>query len=289
MLLHDARRDARVGAGGELVLLDDQDRARWDRATIAEGRALVERAVAAAGRGRTSSRRRSRPSTTRRPRRPTPTGPQIAALYDALQRLTPSPVVELNRAAAVAMADGPAVGLAMMDGLAAAGALDDYPYLHAARADLLAPARALVRGRRGLPAGAGADHQRPGAGVPRRPAARGREARRPTSAIRPGRPRSASRRRSTSSLVICSIACIARSAPAIGSREHPSSRADDLPRNAELVLQPAAHARLATPDDERGPEAVDLRLVFAQDAQRRRFGEREFRAAVEGDERDRPA
>ena len=63
--------------------------------------------------------------------------PQIATLYRALHELTPTPVVELNLAAAVAMADGPAVGLAMMDGLAAAGELDDYPYLHAARADLL--------------------------------------------------------------------------------------------------------------------------------------------------------
>ena len=119
MLLHDARREARVGAGGELVLLEDQDRSRWDRDRIGEGSALVERAL--------------------RMRRPGPyqiqaaiaalhdeaTTPAdtdwagIAALYGSLQRMTPSPVVELNLAAAVAMADGPAVGLAMMDGIAA--------------------------------------------------------------------------------------------------------------------------------------------------------------------------
>ena len=112
---------------------------RWDRRPDRRGarRSSTRALRGAAGPGRTSSRRRSRPSTTRRRPRPTPTGREIAALYDALMRMTPSPVVELNRAAAVAMADGPAIGLAMIDGLAATGALDDYPYLHAARADLL--------------------------------------------------------------------------------------------------------------------------------------------------------
>ena len=137
MLLHDARREARVGAAGELVLLDDQDRSRWDAARIAEGRALVQHALAA---------RRPGPyqvqaaiaSLHDEAATPAETDwAQIAALYGTLQRMTPSPVVELNLAAAVAMADGPAVGLAMMDGIAASGELDSYPYLHAARADLL--------------------------------------------------------------------------------------------------------------------------------------------------------
>ena len=137
MLLHDARREARVGAAGELVLLDDQDRSRWDAARIAEGRALVEQALAA---------RRPGPYQVQaaiaslHDEAATPADTdwaQIAALYGTLQRMTPSPVVELNLAAAVAMADGPAVGLAMMDGIAASGELDSYPYLHAARADLL--------------------------------------------------------------------------------------------------------------------------------------------------------
>ncbi len=137
MLLHDARRDARVGPGGELVLLDDQDRGRWDAERIAEGRALVERALV---------ERRPGPYQLQaaiaalHDEALTPAATdwtQIVTLYVALQRMTPSPVVELNLAAAVAMADGPAVGLAMMDGIAAAGELETYPYLHSARADLL--------------------------------------------------------------------------------------------------------------------------------------------------------
>jgi RNA polymerase sigma-70 factor, ECF subfamily len=137
MLLHDARRDARVGPGGELILLDDQDRSRWDTARIAEGRALVAAAMA---------ERRPGPYQVQaaiaalhdEAIAPADTDwPQIAALYASLQRMAPSPVVELNHAAAVAMADGPAIGLAMMDGIAATGELEGYPYLHSARADLL--------------------------------------------------------------------------------------------------------------------------------------------------------
>ena len=138
MLLHDARREARVGPAGELVLLDDQDRARWDARADRRGPgARGAGAGGAATRARTSSRPPSRRSTTRRRRRPTRTGRRSRTLYVALQRMTPSPVVELNLAAAVAMADGPAVGLAMMDGIAATGELETYPYLHSARADLL--------------------------------------------------------------------------------------------------------------------------------------------------------
>ena len=137
MLLHDARREARVGTAGELILLDDQDRSRWDAERIAEGRALVAAALA---------ERRPGPYQLQaaiaalHDEAATPAATdwtQIAALYVALQRMAPSPVVELNLAAAVAMADGPAVGLAMMDGIAASGELESYPYLHAARADLL--------------------------------------------------------------------------------------------------------------------------------------------------------
>jgi RNA polymerase sigma-70 factor, ECF subfamily len=137
MLLHDARRGARVGSAGELILLGDQDRSRWDAARIAEGQALVERAVAARRPGpyqvqaAIASLHDDATSADETDWR------QIAALYASLQRLTPSPVIELNLAAAVAMADGPAVGLAMIDGIAASGELASYPYLHAARADLL--------------------------------------------------------------------------------------------------------------------------------------------------------
>jgi RNA polymerase sigma-70 factor (ECF subfamily) len=137
MLLHDARREARVGSAGELILLDDQDRGRWDAARIAEGRALVEEALEE---GRPGPYQLQAAIAALHDEATTPAGTdwrQIATLYRALHALTPTPVVELNLAAAVAMADGPAVGLAMMDGLAAAGELDAYPYLHAARADLL--------------------------------------------------------------------------------------------------------------------------------------------------------
>ncbi len=137
MLLHDARREARVGAAGELILLDDQDRGRWDAARIAEGRSLV--AVALADR-RPGPYQLQAAIAALHDEAATPAEtdwPQIATLYGALQRMVPSPVVELNLAAAVAMADGPAIGLAMMDGIASTGELESYSYLHAARADLL--------------------------------------------------------------------------------------------------------------------------------------------------------
>jgi RNA polymerase sigma-70 factor (ECF subfamily) len=137
MLLHDARRGARVGPGGELVLLDEQDRRLWDRDRIDEGSALVERAL---------RMRRVGPYQVQAAIAAVhdeASGPdatdwrQIVALYDELARISPSPVVDLNRAVAVAMVAGPDTGLALMDGIAATGALDDYSYLHAARADLL--------------------------------------------------------------------------------------------------------------------------------------------------------
>jgi RNA polymerase sigma-70 factor (ECF subfamily) len=137
MLLHDARREARVGPAGELVLLEDQDRSRWDADRIREGQGLVERALR---RGRPGSYQLQAAIAAVHDEATLPAEtdwPQIAVLYEALRRHDPSPVVELNLAVAVAMADGPATGLAMIDGLAATGALDGYPYLHAARADLL--------------------------------------------------------------------------------------------------------------------------------------------------------
>ena len=137
MLLHDARREARTSAQGELVLLDDQERSRWDRAKIEEGRDLVERALLAR---RPGPYQLQAAIAALHDEAETPGAtdwPQIALLYRELMALAPSPVVELNLAVAVAMSDGPAVGLAMVDGLAADGRLDDYVYLHATRADLL--------------------------------------------------------------------------------------------------------------------------------------------------------
>ena len=128
MLLNDARREARFREG-ELVLLADQDRALWDDAQIAEGRAVLDRAIAQRGRGpyvlqaAIASLHADEPHDWA----------QIAALYGELARLTGSPVVELNRAVAVAEAEGPEAGLAIVDRLA----LDDYRYLHSTRAELL--------------------------------------------------------------------------------------------------------------------------------------------------------
>ena len=143
LLLHDARRDARTNDGGELVLLEDQDRARWDRVEIDEGQAMLEDALRA---GRPGPFQVQAAIAARHDAAATPgetDWPQIAALYGRLAELAPSPVVELNRAVAIAMADGPAAGLARLDGLASDERLAAYSYFHAARADLL---RRLDRG-----------------------------------------------------------------------------------------------------------------------------------------------
>jgi len=137
MLLHDARRDARVDESGRIVLLDDQDRSRWDDERIAEGRALIAAALAQQRPGPYQVQAAIAALHDEAATAADTDWPQIAVLYRRLLEMTPSPVVELNLAAAVAMADGPAVGLAMMDGIAATGELEAYPYLHASRADLL--------------------------------------------------------------------------------------------------------------------------------------------------------
>ena len=128
MLLDDARRDARFDEG-ELVLLADQDRSRWDAAKIARGREALDRALALQGRGAYVIQAAIASLHMEEPR----DWPQIAALYGELVRLTGSAVVELNRAIAVAEADGAEAGLALVDRLD----LDGYQYFHSTRADLL--------------------------------------------------------------------------------------------------------------------------------------------------------
>jgi RNA polymerase sigma-70 factor (ECF subfamily) len=137
MLLHDARREARVDAAGDLVLLEDQDRSRWDAGRIAEGGELVERALTMRRPGPYQIQAAIAALHDEASSWETTDWPQIVELYRRLIAIDPSPVVELNLGVAVAMADGPAVGLAVIDGIAADRTLDDYPYLHAARADLL--------------------------------------------------------------------------------------------------------------------------------------------------------
>jgi RNA polymerase sigma-70 factor (ECF subfamily) len=137
MLLHDARREARTGPSGELVLLEDQDRGRWDRAAIDEGRSLLDRAIRANRAGPYQLQAAIAALHDGADTAATTDWPQIAALYGRLADLAASPVVELNRAVAVAMAQGPAAGLALLEALAGDPALTGYPYFHAARADLL--------------------------------------------------------------------------------------------------------------------------------------------------------
>jgi RNA polymerase sigma-70 factor (ECF subfamily) len=136
MLLNDSRRTTRTSPTGELVLLDEQDRSLWNRDQIAEGAALLERAL---------SSRRIGPYTLQaaiaavHAEAPSPAATdwaRIVGLYDALARADPSPVVELNRAVAVAMRDGPEAGLALIDAIFARGDLGNYHLAHAARADL---------------------------------------------------------------------------------------------------------------------------------------------------------
>ena len=133
MLLHDSRRDARVDAEGRLVLLSDQDRALWDRDQIERGRELVQRALTIGQVGPYALQA----AIAAEHAKDATDWPRVVALYDLLTSVNPTPVVALNRAVAVAMAEGPELGLALIDDLAADGTLDGYHLLHAARADLL--------------------------------------------------------------------------------------------------------------------------------------------------------
>lgn len=136
MLLHDARREARVGPDGNLVLLEDQDRGQWDRRRIEEGSALVEWALRMGRAGPYQLQAAIAAVHDEAPDAGATDWPQILGLYEVLGRVAPSPVVELNRAVALAMVAGPAAGLAAIDAIRPAGVLAEYRFLHAARADL---------------------------------------------------------------------------------------------------------------------------------------------------------
>ena len=136
MLLHDARRDARVDDDGVIVLLEDQDRTQWDREQIAEALPLVEEALGPAP-GAFALQAAIAALHCQADRSSQTDWPQIVRLYDRLERVQPSPIVSLNRAVAVAMSSGPRAGLALIDRLTAAGDLEDYHLLHSARAALL--------------------------------------------------------------------------------------------------------------------------------------------------------
>jgi RNA polymerase sigma-70 factor (ECF subfamily) len=136
MLLHESRRAARTGPTGELILLDDQDRASWSRDQIAEGTALVERALASRRIGPYTLQAAISAVHAEAPTAAATDWAQIVGLYDVLARADPSPVIELNRAVAVAMRDGPTAGLALIDAILGRGALADYHLAHSARAEL---------------------------------------------------------------------------------------------------------------------------------------------------------
>ncbi|HET9481428.1 MAG TPA: RNA polymerase sigma factor [Candidatus Polarisedimenticolia bacterium] len=136
MLLHDSRRDARLDEAGDLVVLEEQDRSRWDHRQIAEALPLVEEALRD-GPGPYALQAAIAALHCRAPRAEDTDWPRILGMYDLLERVQPSPIVSLNRAVAVAMVEGPRPALALVDALADSGELDAYHLLHAARADLL--------------------------------------------------------------------------------------------------------------------------------------------------------
>jgi RNA polymerase sigma-70 factor, ECF subfamily len=136
MLLHESRRAARASPDGEMVLLDQQDRSRWNRAQIGEGTALVRRALASGRFGQYTLQAAIAGVHANASSVDATNWSEIVVIYDVLMRAEPSPVVELNRAVAIAMRDGPAAGLALIDAILARGDLGDYHLAHAARADL---------------------------------------------------------------------------------------------------------------------------------------------------------
>src|SRR5579863_1503607 len=136
MLLHDARRDARLDAAGDLVVMEEQDRSRWNKKQIAEALPLVDEALRGTP-GPFALQAAIAAVHCRGARAEDTDWREIVELYDRLERVQPSPIVSLNRAVAVAMADGPRAGLTLIDALAATNDLENYHLLHAARADLL--------------------------------------------------------------------------------------------------------------------------------------------------------
>jgi RNA polymerase sigma-70 factor (ECF subfamily) len=136
MLLHESRRAARTSPAGDIILLNDQDRSLWNRDQIAEGIALVERALASRRFGPYTLQAAISAVHAEAPAAAATDWNEIVGLYDALVGLDPSPVIELNRAVAVAMRDGPEAGLGLIDAILARGDLLEYRLVHAARAEL---------------------------------------------------------------------------------------------------------------------------------------------------------
>ncbi|MEZ6064966.1 MAG: RNA polymerase sigma factor [Planctomycetaceae bacterium] len=150
MLLHESRREARVSADGDIVLLEDQDRKRWNREMIAEGTELVRRSLASGTVGSYAVQAAISGVHAAAETYQATDWNEIAALYDVLLRIEPTPVVELNRAVAIAMRDGPLAGLAIVERLVGEGPLDRYHLAHAVRGELLARAGRITAARDSL-------------------------------------------------------------------------------------------------------------------------------------------
>ncbi|QJR37344.1 RNA polymerase sigma factor [Gemmatimonas groenlandica] len=150
MLLHEARRDTRSSANGDIVLLEDQDRGRWNREMIADGSQLVKRALRSRRIGAFTLQAAIAAVHAEAPSADATDWRKIVALYDLLRRADPSPIVELNRAVAVAMRDGAAIGVAIIDDLFARGELGQYRFAHAARAELCRRAGRFADARDGF-------------------------------------------------------------------------------------------------------------------------------------------
>jgi len=161
MLLHESRRAARTTPEGDLVLLEDQDRSLWNREQIAEGTALVERALSSRRFGPYTIQAAIAAVHAEAPDIAATGWTQIVGLYDLLAQTLPSPVVELNRALAVAMRDGPAAGLALIDAILARGDLADYHLAHAARADMCRRLGRTAEARASYHQALGLTHQEP--------------------------------------------------------------------------------------------------------------------------------
>lgn len=136
MLLHESRRSARTNATGDLVLLEDQDRSLWNRNQIVEGVTLVERALSTGRFGAYTLQAAIAAVHAQAPSPQATDWAQIVALYDVLAQVEPSPIVDLNRAVAVAMRDGPSAGIELIDAIMARGQLADYHLAHSARGEL---------------------------------------------------------------------------------------------------------------------------------------------------------
>ena len=147
MLLQESRRSARSTADGDIILLEDQDRSLWDRSLIAEGQTLVERSLTTRRFGAYTVQAAIAAVHANASSADQTDWPQIVALYDALLSINPSPVIELNRAVAVAMRDGPEAGLTLIDAILERGDLTDYHLTHAARAELCRRAGRMSQAR----------------------------------------------------------------------------------------------------------------------------------------------